>query len=274
MKPAPFAYEAPRSVAAAVRLLGEEAKALAGGQSLVPMLNFRRVRPALVVDLNRLDELAHLRHSEMELRIGALTRQVAVERSELVEREWPLLRQAVALVGHTAIRTRGTVGGSAAHADPCAELSAALLALDARFELRSERGQRSVPAEEFFLGPGRTVVRANELLTEIVVPALPPGARTAFVEHAPTRGDFAVAGAAAVVVPREQAAIALLGVGPTPVRALAAERAVIGGAEAREAASLAVAGVEGKYRRALVAELVRRALVSSACEERPVRSGL
>jgi aerobic carbon-monoxide dehydrogenase medium subunit len=261
MKPAPFAYDAPSSVAAAVRLLGEEAVALAGGQSLVPMLNFRRVRPALVVDLNRLDELAHLRRSEMELRIGALTRQVAVERSELVEHEWPLLRQAVALVGHTAIRTRGTVGGSAAHADPRAELPAALLALNARFELRSERGERSVPAGEFFLGPGRTAVRANELLTEIVVPAPPPGARTAFVEHAPTRGDFAFAGAAAVVVPREHAAIALLGVAPPPVRALAAERAVTGGAEAREAALLAVADVEGDYRQALLAELVRRALV-------------
>jgi CO/xanthine dehydrogenase FAD-binding subunit len=263
MKPAPFAYQAPRSVGAALRLLGDQSKALAGGQSLVPMLNFRRARPALLVDLNRLAELAYVRRSETELRIGALTRQVAIERSELVERKWPLLRQAVAMVGHGAIRSRGTIGGSAAHADPCAELSAALVALGARFQLRSEWGERTVPAGEFFLGPGQTALASDELLTEIVVPALPPGARTAFVEHAPTRGDFAVAGVAVVVAPREHAAIALLGAGPAPIRAVAAEQAVVAGAWPGEAAELAADQVEGEYRRVLLAALVRRALEGS-----------
>jgi CO/xanthine dehydrogenase FAD-binding subunit len=261
VKPAPFLYEAPRSVAGAIELIGDRCKMLAGGQSLVPMLNFRRVRPALIVDLNRVGELDHVRRSEGQLRIGALTRQLAVEHSELIERRWPLLRQAVALAGHEAIRSRGTVGGSAAHADPCAELPAALTALEARFRAISTRGERSVPAGEFFLGPYRTALEADELLTEIEVPATPEGARTAFVEHAPTQGDFAVAGVAAVVVPREHAAIALLGAGPVPVRAVAAEPAVIAGAGPREAAELAVRGVEvDDYRRALLAELVRRAL--------------
>ncbi len=260
MKPAPFAYEAPRSLASAIGLLGDRSKALAGGQSLVPLLNFRRVRPALVVDLGRLAELDHIRCSEGRLRIGAMTRQVAVERSELIEDRWPLLRQAVANVGHAAIRSRGTIGGSAAHADPCAELPAALMALDARFRVQSTRGERWLTAPEFVRGRHRTAIGPDELLIEIEVPAMPPGARTAFLEHAPTQGDFAVAGVAAVVVPREYAAIALLGAGPVPVSSAAAEQAVIAGAEPREAAGAAVAGIDGDYRRALLAELVRRAL--------------
>jgi CO/xanthine dehydrogenase FAD-binding subunit len=260
MKPAPFAYEAPRSQGAALRLLGDDAMALAGGQSLVPMLNFRLARPALLVDLNAIGDLAYLRPSDGVLRIGALTRQATVERSEPVEHRWPLLVQAVRLVGHAAIRNRGTVGGSAAHADPAAELPAALMALDARFHVMSLRGERILSASEFFLGPLTTALDPDELLTEIEVPAMPSEARTAFVEHARTHGDFAIAGAAVVLVPGEHAAVALLGAGPVPMRAPDAERALVAGAAPLEAARLAAAGIEHDHRRALVTELVRRAV--------------
>jgi CO/xanthine dehydrogenase FAD-binding subunit len=260
MKPAPFAYEAPRSRAAALRLLGEDAMALAGGQSLVPMLNFRLARPALLVDLNAIADLDHLRHADGVLRIGALTRQATVERSELIERRWPLLVQAVRLVGHAAIRSRGTVGGSVAHADPVAELPAALLALDARFRVASLRGERILSASEFFLGPLKTALDSDELLIEIEVPAIRSEARTAFVEHARTHGDFAVAGAAVVLVPGEHAAVALLGAGPVPIRASGAERALIDGTPPPEAARLAAAGIDHDHRRALITELVRRAV--------------
>jgi CO/xanthine dehydrogenase FAD-binding subunit len=260
MKPAPFEYEAPRSLDAALALLGDDAIALAGGQSLVPMMNFRLARPALLVDVNAIAELAYLRRSGGALRIGALTRQAELERSELVERGWPLLGQAVRLVGHAAIRSRGTVGGSVAHADPAAELPAALVALDARFHLRSVRGGRIVAAAEFFRGELETALEADELLTEIEVPAMPTGARTAFVEHTRTHGDFAIAGAALVMAPAEHAAVALLGAGPTPIRAPAAERALVAGAPPPEAARLAAGGIEHEYRRALVGELVRRAI--------------
>jgi CO/xanthine dehydrogenase FAD-binding subunit len=264
MKPAPFEYEAPRSLDAALALLGDNAMALAGGQSLVPMMNFRLARPALLVDLNAIVGLAHLRRSGGALRIGALTRQVELERSELVEREWPLLGQAVRLVGHAGTRNRGTVGGSVAHAAPAAELPAALLALDARFHLSSLRGERTVPAGEFFRGPLTTALDSDELLTEIEVPALPAGARTAFVEHTRTHGDFAIAGAAVVLLDGGHAALALIGAGPTPLRAPAAERALLAGTAPSEAARLAAGGIEHGYRRSLVGELVRRAIETAA----------
>jgi len=263
MKPAPFAYEAARSVTAALRLLGDgdaDAKALAGGQSLLPLLNFRLARPSLLVDLNPISELSYLRRSDGVLRIGALTRQVTLERSAVVEHGWPLLVQAVRMVAHPAIRTRGTVGGSVAHADPSAELPVALTALDASFRLRSARGERTVGAGELFRGPMSTSIAPDELLIEIEVPRPPPGARMAFVEHARTHGDFALAGAAVVLAPGDHAAIALLGAGTTPVRAVAAERALITGATDAEAASLAGEGLRDEYRRALVSALVARAL--------------
>jgi CO/xanthine dehydrogenase FAD-binding subunit len=260
MKPAPFEYEAPKTVDGALGALGDDAKVLAGGQSLVPLLNFRLARPDRIVDVNGLDELAYVRRAGGVLRIGALTRQATLERSQLVLARWPLLHQAVRLVGHVQIRSRGTVGGSVAHADPAAELPAALMALDARFHVRSRAGARTLGAEELFVGPLTTALEPDELLVEIDVPPLPEGAGTAFVEHARTHGDFAVAGAAAVVAPGEHAAIALLGAGPTPRRAPDAERALLAGAEPREAAELAAAVVEDDYRRALTAELVRRAI--------------
>ena len=264
MKPAPFDYRAPGSVDEALGLLGLESTVLAGGQSLLPLLNLRLARPELVVDINGLAELDYVRDEEGRLRIGAMTRQVALERSELVRGRWPLLHKAVRLVGHTQIRSRGTVGGSVAHADPAAELPAALIALDARFELRSAKGARSVAASDFFLGALYTVREPDELLVEIEVPAQPEGAGTGFAEHARTHGDFATAGAAAMVAPGGHVRIALLGAGPVPARAEEAERALAGGADAPEAAAVAAQDVQDDHRRALCGELARRAIEEAA----------
>jgi CO/xanthine dehydrogenase FAD-binding subunit len=263
VKPAPFDYVAPRSLDEAVALLGEDAKALAGGQSLVPLLNFRLARPDLIVDINGLSELDRLERDDGVLRIGALTRQSALERSDLVAAGWPLLSQAVRFVGHPQIRNRGTVGGSVAHADPAAELPVALAALDARFTAQSPRGRRTLDATELFIGPLTTGLEPDELLIGIEAPRPPEGTGSAFVEHARTHGDFAVAGAAVVVGP-EHAAVALLGAGPAPARSGAAESALVDGAEPEEAAALAASSVEDGPRRALIAELVRRAIEEAA----------
>jgi CO/xanthine dehydrogenase FAD-binding subunit len=263
MKPARFDYAAPSSVSEALALLDEESRPLAGGQSLVPMLNFRLARPTRLIDLERVAGLDHFEADGDVLRIRAMARQAAVERSPVVGERWPLLRQALRLVGHAQIRSRGTVCGSVAHADPKAELPVALTALDARFHVRSTTATRTLLAGELFRGPLMTALEPDELLVEIEVPALPPGARTAFVEHARTHGDFAVAGAAVVRAPGH-AAIALLGAEPVPVRASAAEAAVAGGASAAEAAQLAAAAVSDPYRRALLTALTRRAIEAAA----------
>jgi CO/xanthine dehydrogenase FAD-binding subunit len=261
MKPAPFDYVAPHSIAAALAALGEDAKPLAGGQSLVPLLNFRLARPATLVDLNGVAELAYIRRSEGTLRIGALTRQATLERSSVVARGWPLLTKAVRHVAHPAVRNRGTVGGSVAHADPAAELPVALTALDARLRVRSaQRGERTIAAGDFFQAPLMTALERDELLVEIEVPPPPDGAGAGFAEHARTHGDFAVAGAAVVRAGTSYAAIALLGAGPTPVRARDVERALRGGASAADAARIAGAELDDDYRRALTTELVRRAI--------------
>jgi CO/xanthine dehydrogenase FAD-binding subunit len=259
VKPAPFHYEAPRTLDAVLALLGEDAKVLAGGQSLVPMMNFRLARPATLVDVNRVDELAHLRKRDGILHIGALTRHATLERSGVVARGWPLLRQAVRHVGHPQIRSRGTVGGSCAHGDPTAELPVALTALDARFHLRSRAGERVVDAAQFFVSHLTTALHDDELLVKVEVPPLPAGARTAFVEYARTHGDWALAGAAVVVAPGH-AAIVLLGAAPTPLRAADAEAALAARAGAAEAARRASALVEDEWRAALTTSLVRRAL--------------
>ena len=259
MKPSRFEYRAPRSLEETLPLLGLDSAVLAGGQSLVPMLNLRLAQPELVVDINGVGELDYIRAEDGPLRIGAMTRQVALERSELVRSRWPLLHKAVRLVGHQQIRSRGTVGGSVAHADPAAELPVALTALGARFHLSSPGGTRALDAAELFLGPLYTAREPDELLVEIEVPEQPEGAGSGFAEHARTYGDFATAGAAAVLSPG-RAGVALLGAGPVPVRAEAPERALVDGADAREAAALAAQDVEGEHRRALCAELARRAI--------------
>jgi CO/xanthine dehydrogenase FAD-binding subunit len=261
VKPAPFEYSAPDSVEAAVALLGEDVRVLAGGQSLLPLLNQRLARPARLVDVNGIRELAGLRRSGGALLIGATVRQAALERSTLVARHWPLLAQAVRYAGHAAVRSRGTVGGSVAQADPSAELPVALTALGARYHLRSPRGARVV--SELFAGPFATAIAADELLTAIELPPLPPGARTAFAEYAPTHGSFADAGIAVVRAPGH-AAIAVLGTGSHPVRAPEAERALREGAGASEAAELAAAVIEHPHRRALAAALAREAIEAAA----------
>jgi CO/xanthine dehydrogenase FAD-binding subunit len=263
VKPAPFAYEPAASLDDALALLTRpDARALAGGQSLVPMLNFRLARPSLLVDLNPARELAALRTTaDGALRIGAMTRQAALLRSRAVADGWPLLVQAVGHVGHAATRSRGTVGGSVAHADPKAELPVALTALGARFHVRSrERGARVLGAAELFAGPYTTALRDDELLVEIEVPAAPAATRMAFVEHARTHGDFAVAGVAVALAPGQYAAIALLGAAAVPVRAEAAEHALREGGTAAEVARLAAAAVGDDYRRALLTALTERAL--------------
>ena len=260
MKPAPFEYLAPDTLDEALLLLDEDSRPLAGGQSLVPLLNFRLARPARLVDLNRIEELSYLRRRDGGLHIGALTRQATVERSRLVAEHWPLLAQTVPFVGHPQVRNRGTVGGSVAFAEPSAELPVALMALDARFRLRSSGNARRLTADEMFVGPLMTALEPDELLVEIEVPPLPARARTAFVEYAETHGDFAIAGAAVVLAPGEHAAIALMGADSTAVRAGEAERALLGGAELARSAELAAELAPEGHRRALIAVLVREAL--------------
>jgi len=262
VKPARFDYAAPATVDETLGLLDDDATVLAGGQSLVPLLNLRLAQPALVVDIGGVAELDYIRAEDGALRIGATTRQAALERSQLARDDWPLLHKAVRLVGHPQIRTRGTVGGSVAHADPAAELPVALTALGARFHLASRRGVRSLGAAELFLGPLYTSREPDELLVEIEVPAQPDGSASGFAEHARTHGDFATAGAAAVVAPG-RAGIALLGAAPVPVRAEAAERALAAGAAPHEAAELAAADIDDDYRRALCTELARRAIAEA-----------
>jgi CO/xanthine dehydrogenase FAD-binding subunit len=269
MKPAPFDYAGPSSLAEALALLAgnEEAKPLAGGQSLVPMLNFRLARPELLVDLNPLgEELAGIAVTgDGGLRIGALTRHAELERSDAVAAGWPLLIDAIGLVGHAAIRSRGTIGGSVAHADPNAELPVVLSALGARFHARSTRGERTLTADELFQGPLTTALEGDELLCAIEVPPLPPGAGSAFTEYARTHGDFAIAGAAVVLAGGERTAITLLGAAGQPLRAPAAEAALRDGAPDQEVARRAGEPVtgpagDGGHRRALITALVARAL--------------
>jgi CO/xanthine dehydrogenase FAD-binding subunit len=261
VKPAPFRYAAPDSLAGALELLeDEDALPLAGGQSLVPLLNFRLARPSLLVDLGGVAELRGVDRVGDRLVIGAMTRQTELLRSGVAATGWPLIGEALAHVGHAAIRNRGTVGGSVAHADPAAELPVALSALDARMRVSSAAGERVVEVADFFRGPMMTALRPGELLVGIDVPLAPGAARMAFAEHARTHGDFAIAGVAIVQAPGQHAAIALLGGGLGPVRATAAERALLDGAAPAEVAALAATCAAGDHRRALIGALTTRAL--------------
>ncbi len=237
MKPAPFTYHAPTSLDEALAHLathGYEASVLAGGQSLVPTMNFRLAQPAVLVDLNCIADLVYLRPADDGgLRLGAMTRQRAVERSALVAERAPLLHETMPHIAHPPIRNRGTVGGSIAHADPAAELPAVMLALDARFRLRSQQAERWVSARDFFVGMFFTAREPEELLVEIVLPPRPPRNGWAFREVARRHGDFALVGVAALVTLDEhgqcrQARITLLSVGEGPVEAQEAARLLLG----------------------------------------------
>lgn len=214
MKPAQFEYHAPQTVDEACELLGslEEAKVLAGGQSLVPLLNFRLARPRHLVDINRIGGLDRLYERDGGVAVQALVRAAAVEDSELVARVCPLLRDAVRLVAHRVIRNRGTVCGSIAHADPASEIPAVLLALGGSVVARSRRGERTIEAGELFEGVFETSLAADELLVEAWFPASP--GRHAILEESRRHGDFALAG-----VVRAGDRLALFGVASTPVLA-------------------------------------------------------
>jgi CO/xanthine dehydrogenase FAD-binding subunit len=283
VKPARFAYYNPTStdeVLALLAELGDGAKVLAGGQSLVPLMNMRLARPDHLVDLNGVGELAYVKEEAGSLHIGAMARQREIEQSALVAGGWPLLPLAIASIGHAQIRNRGTIGGSLAHADPAAELPAVMSALDAQFVIRGPGGERTASADDFFLTYLTTSLAPDELLVEIRIPPLPAGSRPAFQEISRRHGDFALAGAAGSIALDESGVctdvrIALFGVGPLPVRAREAEAMVRGQIPTepllREASLKAAEDLEpdsdihasAEYRQEVGAVMVRRALVNA-----------
>jgi CO/xanthine dehydrogenase FAD-binding subunit len=282
VKPAPFDYVRPGTVDEALAVLADragDAKLLAGGQSLVPAMNFRIAQPAVLVDLNRISALAGIEATpDGGLRIGSMTRHRALERSALVADRAPLVTETMPFVAHPPIRARGTIGGSLAHADPAAELPALMLALDATIGARSRTGARRVPATEFFVGLYATALAPDELLTEVMIPGLPAASGWAFDEVARRHGDYALAGAAAVV--RLDAAgrvsvarIALVSVHERPVLAHDAARVLAGQAPTADAIAAAADAAavrdadppsdvhaSSAYRRHLTRVLVRRVL--------------
>ncbi len=280
MKPAPFSYHSPKTLPETVGMLaefGDQGRVLAGGQSLIPLMNFRLAQPAHLVDVNPVSELDYIRRDDGWLAIGARARLAAVEASTEVAERAPLLLEAVRLVAHPPIRHRATVCGSVAHADPAAELPAVALAMDAEMVLASTRGSRRLPAAAFFQGPFTTALEADELLSECRFQAWPlAGTGFAVLEFSRTHGNFAVAGAAALVHLDgelvDRAAIALFGVGGKPARATRSEERLVGNppmAEAVEAAAAsAIDGLEpvsdihagAGYRSQLARVYVRRAL--------------
>jgi carbon-monoxide dehydrogenase medium subunit len=235
MKAAPFDYHAPGTIEEAVGLLAEldEAKVLAGGQSLIPLLALRLATFEHVIDIGRIDELRGIERRDGAMWIGATTRQAAAERSAEIAAAVPLLARAIPLIGHFQIRNRGTVGGSLAHADAAAELPAVALALDAEFEAASPRGRRQIPAAGFFTGTWATALTDDEILSGVRFPIWEGRCGFAIQEVARRHGDFAIAGACVAVqldhddVVR-RCAIGLLGLGSTPERARSAERSVTG----------------------------------------------
>jgi len=230
MKPPVFEYHAPASVDEAIALLtryGGDGKILAGGQSLMPLLNFRLSRPAAIVDLNGISSLAYVREDNGVIHLGAMTRQRTIEFSDVVRRRLPLLTEATALVGHLPIRTRGTIGGSIAHADPSAEYPAVLAALDGTVVVRGPRGERTLRPTELFQSYLTTSLGPEDILVEVRLPAMEPGAGFAFEEFSRRHGDFAIVGVAAMLVGDGQrcttARLATAGAGPTPLRLRSAE---------------------------------------------------
>ncbi len=279
MKPPRFEYHAPSTTEEALDLLaryGGDAKVLAGGQSLMPLLNFRLVRPAALIDLNRIAALAYIRELDGQVRFGAMTRQRAVEFSPVVRRRLPLLAEATRWVGHLPIRTRGTIGGSIAHADPAAEYPAVLSALDGEVVARSPRGERTLRPRELFQTYLTTTLKPDEILTEVRLPAMEAGAGYAFEEFARRHGDFAIVGVAAVLVLDGsrvvRARLATAGANPVPTRLRAAEEILERGDLSEEAIEAAASRAgelvqpdsdihaSADYRRHLTGVLTARAL--------------
>ena len=279
MKAPPFNYHAPTSIGAAIELLASQpnARLLAGGQSLMPMLNFRLTHPDHLIDLNRIGELAYIREAGGEVAIGAMTRQREVEFSPLVAQRLPLLAAAIRWVGHRQTRNRGTVGGSLCHLDPSAEIPAVAMALDANLTIRSPRGERTITMREFARDLMTTALEPDELLTELRLTAWPVGHGAAFVEFARRHGDFAIIAVAAMVVIEggriRRASITVAGVNSTALRLTEAEQALIGAAikEAPAIGAAIAANVTAMgdatypswYRQKLAGSLTRRALVAA-----------
>ena len=271
MIPPSFTYARATSVDEALALAaehGEDAKYLAGGQSLLPLMKLRFAAPTVLIDLGRVTELSYVRDEGTYVAIGALTRHHDVATSELLLADVPLLAHTAEAVGDPQIRHRGTIGGSVAHADAAADLPAALLALDATFVVRGESGARSVPAAEFFKGIFETALAPGELLTEIQVPKPASPAAWSFQKFNKRAIDFAMVGVAVQGAGSPTAAVALINMGSTPLRATAVESALAGGASIADAATLAAQGTNAgsdihaskAYREHLARVLVRRAL--------------
>jgi CO/xanthine dehydrogenase FAD-binding subunit len=282
MKPAAFDYVVAESVDAAVAALAAaqgEAKILAGGQSLVPMLNFRLLRPSVLVDINRIPDLAYIEEQEDAIAVGALTRHHRLETSPVIARRLPVLAEAMRHVAHLAIRNRGTLGGSLSHADPAAELPMLVVLLDATLRVVSPAGARTVAAQDFFLGPLTVDLASDEMLTRIVLPKLPPTTGWGFAEVARRSGDFALAAVAVTLTMRGgvigEARIAMTGVDETAKRASDAEALLTGRPLTPDLIDAAVAAVRAgvnpptdlhasaDYRRHLAGVLVGRTLTDA-----------
>ncbi len=281
MKPPPFSYHDPRTIDDAVSLLAtlENAKLLAGGQSLMPMLNMRYVMPDHVVDLNKIEDLSYIREDGDALEIGAMTRQRDLEFSEVVQRKCPLMHEALLQVGHRQTRNRGTLGGSLSHLDPAAEMPAVCATSDAIVRVKGPNGEREIPFAEFPAGYMTPSIEMDELVTSIRVPCWPEGHGYAFVEFARRHGDFAIASAGALLEVGgdgtiSRAAVTVGGVGPAPVRVSALEETITGTAGSeesfraacevcREIDAMGDVYASTEYRQHLAAVMARRALVKA-----------
>jgi carbon-monoxide dehydrogenase medium subunit len=272
MIPAAFDYVRATDVSDAIRLLGEhgdDAKLMAGGHSLLPLMKLRLAAPSVVIDIGRLRDLSYVRDDGDTIAIGALTRHRDVETSEVLRTHVPLLSHVAGQVGDPSVRHRGTIGGSIAHGDPASDLPAATLALGATFRVVGPKGERSVAAADFYRGFLETALAADEVLTEIVVPKV-TGAGWSFQKFNRRAQDWAIVGVAAIR--NGTTGIGLVNMGSTPLRATAAEEALAGGASPAEAAAHAADGIDPpedlnaspEFRRHLATVLVRRALEEAA----------
>jgi aerobic carbon-monoxide dehydrogenase medium subunit len=284
MKPAPFRYVAAKTVEQALALKaehGDEARFLAGGQSLVPTMNFRLTQPALLIDINRLTELAGVRNGAADrLCIGAMTRYRSLERDPAIERKLPLIHEALPLIAHPQIRNRGTIGGNLAHADPASEMPAIVLTMGGRLRAQSVRGERWITASDFFVGALTTALEPDEMLMEVELPIAAPGSGACFLEMSRRRGDFAIIGVACIVRLDEagqctEARIGLCNAGDGPVFAAAAGQFLrgkaIGAADIAAAAALVQSGIDPggsihaskEFQRHIAGVLTTRALTTA-----------
>jgi len=254
VKPAQFEYHAPDSLAQALDLMSQHAdaaKILAGGQSLVPAMNFRVVQPSMLIDLNRVAELSYVRQDDNVLRIGAMTRERQLEFNPLISRWAPLLAEAAPYIAHPQIRNRGTIGGSIVNADPAAELPVLMLALRARLKAKSTSGERWIDAQDFFIGMFTTALEPDEILVEIEVSASHPRTGWSFMEVAPRAGDYALMGVAALITldengKCERARLVYLNAGEGPVEAKEATRLLEGAALTDQLIELVASTATGK----------------------------